>query len=214
MAREYLTTEAPTRQPDPSRPALEIPNEPGSSPGSISDGPLARGVRAFEPEAVLDAGSAEPEAPPAVPVPELTAEGLLPFDMWSPMFKTAHQLPGLFLGLQSLQSAPDRPEAEPAARAIYEIIAETPSLHFLARPGGKWAERAAAIALYALPVTAAVRGEIATKRKAVAAAKATRKPAPETIAEPAPAPEPPAEMGEFFRAPAAPRGPELQLVVG
>jgi hypothetical protein len=160
----------------------------GGAPSS--DSPLARGVTAAEP---LDADMVPPvDGPPsAVAVQELTAEGLLPFEAWLPLFSAVHTLPGHFLALRTLQEAPGRDGHEQAARAIYETIAEVPSLHFLLSPGGKWGERAAAILLYALPLGMAVKGELAERRR----------PARPKVPANDPVPPPPAADDDLLKSP-------------
>lgn len=155
--------------------------EPSGSP--ISDSPIARGVRADE----------DPDAAPAVPEPELetletggavfqlTADGLLPFDIWrDQFFMPVFVLPGAMLQLQTLQAVPENPATGPAAQAVYDIIRETPSLHFMARPGGVWLERVTAIGMFAFVLQKGVSAELRERRAAkVGAGKPAKDAAPE-----------------------------------
>lgn len=79
--------------------------------------------------------------------------------------------------------------ARPASDALYDICEETPSLHFLIKPGGKWMERAIAIGMFAVPIAKGVRDEVAERRKLAAPQKQVKKDAP------APGPKPLANDG-------------------
>lgn len=87
-------------------------------------------------------------------------------------FQAAHEIPGHLLGLDTLLMAPGQKSARPASDAIYRICERTPSMHFLIVPGSQWVADAAAIAMYAVPLTRALRTEISAKKAVRRAAKA------------------------------------------
>jgi hypothetical protein len=207
MTPRFSTAE-PTMTAGEPEPALNLNGQGfGGQDSGGQDSPLSRGIEALEPDELDELGQVDqsPALESAVQGPPLTAEGLLTFDAWVGTFKACHVLPGHFLGLQTLITAPDRAEFPAAAKAIYDTIAEVPTLHFLLKPGGKWAERAAAIGLYAVPVAIAVKAEAAAKR----AAKAE----PKRVAAPGAPPAPSAEVlqSDFFKAKSGAAGPVVEL---
>lgn len=73
--------------------------------------------------------------------------------------------------LQSLKIENDRDQARAAADALYDICIETPSMHFLIKPGGVWFQRITAIGAFALPKAMGVAAELQAR-------KAMRRPMP------------------------------------
>ena len=108
------------------------------------------------------AGGEAPPAPDGLPI---GADGLLSVEAFAGGRKHALTLAGHLTALQTLLASPEAPTYPDAATAIYESIRAVPALHFLIRPGGLWLQRAAAIAVWAVPVGAGVRAELAERRR-------------------------------------------------
>lgn len=82
---------------------------------------------------------------------------------------------------QSLKIQNDRDQARAAADALYDICLETPSMHFMIKPGGVWFQRITAIGAFALPKAMGVAAEMQARKemthKAAQQAPRTEKPA-------------------------------------
>ncbi len=74
------------------------------------------------------------------------------------------RLAGLMSGLETLRGSPDQPTWPEAAGAIYDTLRDMPSLHFLIRPGGKWMQRAALVAIWGLPVATGCVAELRARK--------------------------------------------------
>jgi hypothetical protein len=112
----------------------------------------------------LEAAAGEIPPPPSNGLP-LGADGLLSVEAFTAGLRQALTLGGHLTGLQALLVSPSAPTYPDAAAAIYESIRAVPALHFLIRPGGLWLQRAAAIMIWAVPVGAGVRAELAERRR-------------------------------------------------
>ncbi|KZD05166.1 hypothetical protein AUP40_14185 [Thalassospira xiamenensis] len=91
-------------------------------------------------------------------------------------------------------------QARAASDALYDICLDTPSMHFLVKPGGVWFQRVAAISAFALPKAMGVVSEIKAKK----ARPVNQSPGQDKKAErakPEPAKEPPANGGQYDWAP-------------
>lgn len=105
----------------------------------------------------LEAVGDGPAAPDGAP---LGADGFLSVEAFAAGLRAALQLGGHLTSLQSLLASPDAPTFPDAAAAIYGTCRDFPALHFLIRPGGLWLQRAAAVAVWAVPVATACREEL------------------------------------------------------
>lgn len=86
-------------------------------------------------------------------------------------FKGILNLASMFTGLQSLKlpnSHVSDEDTAQASRALYDSIVDVPFLHFLLRPGGKWAERGFTLFIFGAGMAEAVKAE----REAIRAAAA------------------------------------------
>lgn len=73
-------------------------------------------------------------------------------------------LAGTMAGLQSLKTDLEDNTARASNDAIYEIILDTPMLHFVLNPQGKWIARISAILAFAVPKAMAVASELEAKQ--------------------------------------------------
>src|SRR5260370_40417564 len=79
-------------------------------------------------------GEGAPGAAPPAPV-------LMPRPEWCDFYLKAHGIAGHAISSAVLAGVPQRMGGLEAAGAIYDTCAETPALHFLVHPGGKWFQR-------------------------------------------------------------------------
>lgn len=130
-----------------------------------------------EPPAHLEQAlaAAEGTASAAAPAPQF-----MPRAEWCEFWLKCHGITGQVMGSSVLKSVPQRAGMLEAAGAIYDSCIDTPALHWMIAPGGKWFQRGA-IVLYAYgPVV----GELRAERAAVIAARA-RAPRVEAPRDPA-----------------------------
>ncbi len=111
------------------------------------------------------------------------ASGFIGKDEFFGVFSFAFMMGHSGTGFKSLDISGST-SARPASDALYDICEETPSLHFLIKPGGKWMERAIAIGMFAVPIAKGVRDEVQERRKLAAPKKQVKQDAP------APGPKP------------------------
>lgn len=142
-----------------SEPEAEPAPEATAADGGSETGEHVAGLE-VEPDGQGDA------APEAEVAPETGADGLITREVFFHGFCQAHAMCGLFVGSQALQGVPDMRESRPAADALYDTIKETPALHFLLSPHGKWMQRAAAWAAFAIPAYGGALGELRARRAA------------------------------------------------
>src|SRR5260370_15189662 len=102
------------------------------------------------------AAGATPSAPPA-PV-------LMPRSEWCDLYLKCHGIAGHAMGSRVLAGVPERAGGTEAAGAIYDTCAETPYLHFLLHPGGKWFQRAMMVGYFYAPIVGALRAERARRQ--------------------------------------------------
>lgn len=140
----------------------EAPAEPSPEDSSRASS-SGEHVAAIEP----DGAGPGPEDPRGAPEggPE-TPAGLLTREQFRDGLAKCQRLAGHVAQIKTLIAAPDRPEYEPAADAAYDIIRDTPALHWLIMPGSIWLQRAVAIGAYAIPVAAGCRAELAERARA------------------------------------------------
>lgn len=114
----------------------------------------------------IDLGELEgdPAAPADATGLPLAAGGFLSAEAWQGGLRHALSLGGHMTGLRTLLASPDAPTFPDAAQAMYDSILACPPLHFLIRPGGLWIQRAAAVMVWAVPIGAGVRAELAERR--------------------------------------------------
>lgn len=165
----------PKNLPDLTQPAV-APPKPENAPGSGSSRPDPEAERIA---ALADRFGAEDEQP---------AEGeaaapsdVMPFDQWLVAFKSGHHIAGHMIGSKTLIEAPNAPQIDASARAIYDTCIEVEYFRWLIRPGGKWMQRASAVAAFAVPTAIGVMGDLRQKADAQRARKArdvTPKPKP------------------------------------
>lgn len=121
-----------------------------------------------------DAETAKPEVAPekhghGPQVIAATPEGekyVIPYEVFHEGFTKSLQLVGHLSQLQTLTAAGDEKTCPDATRAMYDIILETPALHFMIMPGSIWVQRAFAIGSFMVPVTMATLAEIKAKQQA------------------------------------------------
>jgi len=116
---------------------------------------------AIEIEIEADSSADEPSGPAGGPI---GADGLLTGAAFADGLGKVLLITGHATGLETVLRSPDEPTYPDAAGAMYDAIRDVPALHFLLRPGGLWVQRAAAIALWAVPLGAGVRRELRTRR--------------------------------------------------
>lgn len=97
---------------------------------------------------------------------KITPSGMITYEIFDDGFCKAFQLGGHLSGLNTLVMAADQPARPDATRAMYDIILDTPSLHFLITPSSLWMQRALAIGMFVVPVGLGVSQELAAKRAA------------------------------------------------
>jgi len=97
------------------------------------------------------------------------AKYVLDYDTFHSGFVKAFQLAGHTTQLQTLIAVGDNPTSPPATRAIYDIILETPFLHFIISPKSIWLQRTVAIGAFFIPLGFSCAAELKMK---VEAAKA------------------------------------------
>ena len=94
-------------------------------------------------------------------------------------FCKAQKMAGLGLEIKTLVLAPELDEGREASDAIYDTAAETPALHWMLNPSGKWIPRLAAIGMYSMVLKAGLVQEAKARKAAKAAAE---EPAPAAAA--------------------------------
>lgn len=149
-------------------PTLDQPEQADQAAASSSPPPDAEHLDAIEVDH-LEAVQPDPGAAAADGLP-VGADGLLSVEAFTTGLRHALTLGGHVTGLQTLLRSPDEATFPDGATAMYESIRAVPALHFLIRPGGLWLQRAAAIAVWAVPVAAGCRAELRDRaRQAVPA---------------------------------------------
>lgn len=127
----------------------------------------------------LDVSEFETSGLPAAPEQKetlgegITARGFLDKKAFFSMyFRPMHDLPSAWAGIESLKIHDSEiAAAQAASDAVYDIAEETPSLHWLIKPGGVWMQRVVVILAYTGPKMVAVRNEVRQKKKTAAAAR-------------------------------------------
>jgi len=147
------------------------PAENSGSSEIISDGSHLAALIAEDKEAEDQAAVDQAETDgtgPALKVESLNANGLFTFEAFKAGFSSCLYMSGHMTGLETLVISPDAKTFPKAAAAIYDTLLDTPSLHFLLRPGGKWIMRLTAIGMFIVPVGAGCLAEIKARRFEVA----------------------------------------------
>ena len=139
-----------TESPTPAESAAGAADLPPADDGAHLDA-----IEVEEPE-----GQEGPR--PAMPV---TSDGFVTPDAFRDGLGKGLTVSGHMTGLQTLVQGPQLETWPDAAAAIYDTIRETPSLHFLLKPGGKWWLRFAAIGAWGLPVAAGCAQEMKARRQ-------------------------------------------------
>lgn len=103
---------------------------------------------------------------------KITPSGKITYEIFDDGFCKAFQLGGHLSGLNTLVQAAEQPARPDATRAMYDIILDTPALHFLITPSSLWMQRALAIGMFVVPVGLGVSQELAAKQAARMPAKA------------------------------------------
>jgi len=145
----------------------ETPEAPEAGSGLISDGShLDEQIR--EDEAAEDQEAAlKAEADgtgDALKADTLTADGLFTFDAFKDGLGKGLFISGHMTGLQTLILSPEQASYPGAAAAIYDTLKETPALHFLLKPGGKWMQRTFAIGAFVVPVGMGCIAEVRARK--------------------------------------------------
>lgn len=155
-------------EPSPETDPGPSPSSPPSDAGDSRPSSTGEHVAAIEP----DIPGADDVRPKPEGGPEATdaGPGLLTRDQFREGLAKCQVLAGHVLQLRTLAAAPERPEYLPAADAAYDIIRDTPALHWLIMPGSIWLQRVVAISAYALPVAAGCRAELLERARAADAA--------------------------------------------
>lgn len=113
-------------------------------------------------EADAEAGrTAEPQHEGSMP---LDSGGYISREAWPEVMAGFFHIASALTRLQSLFIDKADPAYREAAYAVWDICRETPYMDFLIKPGGKWMQRAAAIAAFGLPVYMGCKAEIAARR--------------------------------------------------
>ncbi|MGD1933252.1 MAG: hypothetical protein ACFB0Z_01890, partial [Candidatus Phaeomarinobacter sp.] len=179
-------TETPEATPQDSQPETLHQSPPESGDG-VSDAPDFE-VPEFEAEALPD----DPDAPQA------DAGHLIDADGFIEMFRGLCAAPNIALAmmreqpLEALKVEADDPSARAASDALFEIVEETPALHFLLDPSSVWLKRTIVIGTFVVPRALAARGEwvaclVARQREAMAPEDAPQADDPMNKAPSAPA---------------------------
>lgn len=87
------------------------------------------------------------------------------YDTFHGAFCKAFVFGGHAAGLKTLVKAPEEKTCPDATRAMYDIILDTPALHFLISPEALWLQRAFAIGAFMVPVVQAAAIEMRMKRE-------------------------------------------------
>jgi hypothetical protein len=104
---------------------------------------------------------------------KITPSGLWEYEVFDKGFCTSFSLVGHATGFKTLVDAPNIPTRPDATRAMYDIILDTPSLHFLLSPQSLWMQRAVTLAAFFVPVASGVAGEMRERRAPKAQAQKT-----------------------------------------
>ena len=92
------------------------------------------------------------------------SDGLFTYPVFKETCEKGFLNAGMFADLETLRDAPKRPTWPGASAALYATLKDTPSLHFLLKPGSVWFQRLAAIGLFTVPVALSCKMEINIKR--------------------------------------------------
>ena len=178
LPKKANQNDAPTRP----RLSLSIKESTPPEPEKVLTPPVS-GISDAPADALPDFENAplpDDEAQPAEPIGEgavgkITPSGMITYEIFDDGFCKAFMLAGHATGLQTLAQAPAQPARPDATRAMYDIILDTPALHWLLQPQSLWMQRILAISMFGLPVASGVAAEIRQRQ-------AARKPAPEKAA--------------------------------
>lgn len=145
-----LTADPPIPPSPPSESA------PGSSTDEISRRAFGDGAPApaHLEEAFSIATGTEPLAP---------AARFMPRKEWCEFWLKCHGITGQVMGSKVLAGIPERKGMLEAAEAIYDSCVDTPALHWMIAPGGKWFQRAAVVAYAYAPIAGELRAERAAR---------------------------------------------------
>ncbi len=111
-------------------------------------------------EALVEAtGEGAPGAPGAPPAP-----AFMPRPEWCDFWLKCHGIAGHTIGSKVLAGVPERAGGTEAAGAIYDTCADTPALHWVIAPGGKWFQRIAVVGHFYAPIVGEVRLERARRQ--------------------------------------------------
>jgi hypothetical protein len=149
---------SPSEQPSPSPSPNEAagPSGPSPDPAAHLDDLIAERSSEAEVEAETV----------ALGIDQAQRAGFVTVEQFHSTFCNSFALAHAITQLQSLAIVPGDPVTREATAAIYDSIADVPALHFLLRPGGKWAQRAMAIGTFAVPIGLGVSVELQARRAA------------------------------------------------
>lgn len=152
-------TENPTPTPEPTpEPTMKVIAASGGD--TIPDFDAAP-----IPEDELPESEAEPTEPYSGPE---TPPGLITYEIFRDSVGGGIKLTGQVTQLQTLIGACDESSWPEASRAMYDTILETPSLHWLIKPGAVWMQRTIAIGSWAVPVMVGCGREMKARKVAKA----------------------------------------------
>ena len=87
-------------------------------------------------------------------------------DEFVALFIGSFQMGAAFTGLQSLKiEGEETGRAREAASAIYDTALEVPALRWIIQPGNIWMQRALVVLAFTLPKGAAIKAELATRKR-------------------------------------------------
>lgn len=90
-------------------------------------------------------------------------KGMIDQQAFHALFCVGLQTASAVTKLQSLHVDKEDEACINCTRALYETIADTPMLHFILMPQGKWMERAFAIGAFTVPMAIGVSNELAAR---------------------------------------------------
>ena len=144
-------------------------NESETASTSSIDAPPANLVAAAT-AAELDAPIvAKPAAEPFVPMPRPD---------WCDLWLKCHDIGGHAIGSRVLAGTSRRSGGMDAAGAIYDTCLDTPALHWVIAPGGKWFQRIAVAGAFYAPLVGELRDE---RRRQAAPPRAAAPAAPRDV---------------------------------
>ena len=96
---------------------------------------------------------------------KLTPTGRMTYEVFDQTFCAVFSVAGHATGFKTLVDAPGLGSRPDATKAMYEIILDTPALHWMIEPSGLWMQRALALGMFFVPVAQGVANEMREKQK-------------------------------------------------